>query len=220
MTPNSNTNGTYQAESNIFYMGPQGDYAIVCLSPLGREDWYNTGYDYFLEPQNAMPFRSTLILASSTGHNDIINLYPAPDNRSYKNWGPRDTFTRWSDGLSNQIIVGEKHIPKTLIGMCGENRQQSGDCSYLRSQGYGASCSGRTIRRTIGSVHTYYHLAYGDLYSNLDPVFDYGFGSIHSGICNFLLGDGSVKAFSNTTHTESVLARLADVSDGEPVQGF
>ncbi|MDR1141514.1 MAG: DUF1559 domain-containing protein [Planctomycetaceae bacterium] len=221
MTPNSETNGTYQAENNCFYMGPQGDYAIVCLSPLDRNDWYETAFDYNLKPQDAMPFRSAMIYSSPNGNNANYYTYSGNVNVNLRQWGPRDTLARWIDGLSNQIIIGEKHIPVTLIGKCGENRQQSGDCSYLRSQGYGASCSGRALRRTNSGVPTYYHLAFGDLYSNNDPVFDYGFGSIHPEICNFLLGDGSVKAYSNTTHTEFVLVRLADVSDGETVQsGF
>ena len=43
------------------------------------------------------------------------------------------------------------------------------------------------------------------------------FGSAHAGVCNFLLGDGSVRAVSTTTPHE-VLYALSVVNDGETTQ--
>jgi prepilin-type processing-associated H-X9-DG protein len=43
-----------------------------------------------------------------------------------------------------------------------------------------------------------------------------GFGSWHPGVCNFLLGDGSVRGIANTTG-KTILKGYAAVSDGETV---
>ncbi|MDR1141979.1 MAG: DUF1559 domain-containing protein [Planctomycetaceae bacterium] len=48
------------------------------------------------------------------------------------------------------------------------------------------------------------------------PVYDYGFGSPHPGICNFALGDGSVRGIINTVSVD-ILVALTDVSDGKAV---
>lgn len=45
----------------------------------------------------------------------------------------------------------------------------------------------------------------------------YGFGSWHPGVCPFLLGDGTVHAWSVTTPVIGVLFRLGHVSDGQTV---
>jgi hypothetical protein len=46
--------------------------------------------------------------------------------------------------------------------------------------------------------------------------YDWRFGSYHPDICNFLLGDGSVRGIGIPTSTK-VLMALSDVSDGETV---
>ncbi|MDR0335521.1 MAG: DUF1559 domain-containing protein [Planctomycetaceae bacterium] len=42
------------------------------------------------------------------------------------------------------------------------------------------------------------------------------FGSAHSGICNFLIGDGSVRSVSVTTPA-TLMRDLSDVQDGKSV---
>jgi len=46
------------------------------------------------------------------------------------------------------------------------------------------------------------------------PMFHYGFGSYHTSVCNFLLGDGSVQSVSVTTRTFPILVSYAMVDDG------
>jgi hypothetical protein len=46
---------------------------------------------------------------------------------------------------------------------------------------------------------------------------DYGFGSWHSDVCQFLLGDGSVRAIFNTTASNPILESLGCVNDGREV---
>jgi len=45
------------------------------------------------------------------------------------------------------------------------------------------------------------------------PNDGYGFGSWHPGVCQFALGDGSVRSLPVTT-TLSIVLMLSDVSDG------
>jgi len=57
-----------------------------------------------------------------------------------------------------------------------------------------------------------------DLAAGADGRF--GFGSWHPGICQFLVGDGSVKSVSNTVPqgTGSILHYMGKCNDGIPVQ--
>ena len=38
------------------------------------------------------------------------------DPTTWASWASRDTFSWWSDGTSNQVIAGEKHIPLAHLG--------------------------------------------------------------------------------------------------------
>jgi hypothetical protein len=48
-------------------------------------------------------------------------------------------------------------------------------------------------------------------------AFDFGFGSWHPGVCQFLIGDGAVRSISTTTPLDPILAALGDASDGVSV---
>ncbi|MDR1270648.1 MAG: DUF1559 domain-containing protein, partial [Planctomycetaceae bacterium] len=52
--------------------------------------------------------------------------------------------------------------------------------------------------------------------STNDALGHYAFGSWHSGICNFVLGDGSVRGISVTT-PQNILKAVSRVDDGEAV---
>ena len=158
-------------------------------------------------------------------------------------WQPRDQFARISDGLSNQIIIGEKHIPQDALGQCyratatGPDTNRAEwypptyyvDCSYMGfALGRGFSVS-QPIRRWTaegendGDPYTWGEITplrrpndtigVGEAY--VTPT-NNGFGSWHPGVCQFALGDGSVRSFAVTTPPR-ILACLVDVSDGNSV---
>ncbi|GHT16078.1 hypothetical protein FACS1894170_13510 [Planctomycetales bacterium] len=54
------------------------------------------------------------------------------------------------------------------------------------------------------------------LNSENGPVYDYGFGSYHPGVCLFAIGDASVQNIQNSVAI-SILVALTDVSDGATV---
>jgi hypothetical protein len=164
--------------------------------------------------------------STSTAIYDIPNNYKGPVRVSTlqiagnkRTWISRDSFSRLNDGTSNQIIVGEKHIPNNRLGQCGRNTTITGDqhftdCSFLapwirtrtsfaRGWYYG---SPRIIARGPNDYQ-------GDSQA---PPSTYSFGSWHTGICHFLMGDGSIQSLSVTTPA-STLECLIHVSDGKIV---
>ena len=141
---------------------------------------------------------------------------------------PRDTFSRVVDGLSNQIVVGEKHIPIDGLNVCNttapstNNWSQCHDCSYLC--GAESTGCGYILRSVASWWDDNYKTAYTDLANGIDGPYDHlaanqhasincGLGSWHASGCNVLRGDGSVSFLSSTT-TQTVLGYLASVNDG------
>jgi prepilin-type N-terminal cleavage/methylation domain-containing protein len=108
-------------------------------------------------------------------------------------------FRNISDGLSNTIFVGEKHL--TLEGF--------GKKSFDDNSVYNPDFH-RTIAR------------YGGPKAPLAVSPDEGippnsnFGSWHAGVCNFAFGDASIRPVSNTIDP-LVLQRLVVIDDGEVV---
>ncbi len=141
---------------------------------------------------------------------------------------PRDTFSRVVDGLSNQIVIGEKHIPIDGLNVCNTtapstaNWSQCHDCSYLCAA---ASTGCGSVWRCVAQYWSddrktpYSNLAngidgpYDHLASNNHASINCGLGSWHASGANFLKGDGSVTFMSSTT-PQHILGKLATVDDG------
>ena len=137
------------------------------------------------------------------------------------------------------VIVGEKHIPFNALGRCERATANQPDnvdnqhpfyhdCAYWASVGLGRGAAmSRWLRRSPGgndsnpsswdvnpprrhdevataATRTAFHIA------------DAGFGSWHPGVCQFVLGDGAVRALSTTTPVR-ILGCLGDTSDGNSV---
>jgi type II secretory pathway pseudopilin PulG len=107
-------------------------------------------------------------------------------------------FAQISDGLSNTFFVGEKHVALTAFG------QGPLDCSFYNGDYW--ICSTRSAGPNYPLVQ-------------LRNDTSSGFGSYHTGVCQFLLGDGSVRALANSTDP-NILALLANIADGQPIPGF
>jgi prepilin-type N-terminal cleavage/methylation domain-containing protein len=137
-------------------------------------------------------------------------------------YSARDTFHWWADGTSNQLIIGEKHVSQGNLGLC-YNDKRSGECSALTITAHG-TYGGRfpygVFRIIQGDARCRLARGPGD---NMGSVMggdghENAFGSWHSGgICNFLIGDGSVHSISNTITVftgNKILLKLAVVNDG------
>jgi prepilin-type N-terminal cleavage/methylation domain-containing protein len=108
------------------------------------------------------------------------------------------SFTNITDGLSNTIFAGDKHVHIQYFGYGVL------DCSLYNGDYW--MCSSRSAGPNYPLAQT-----------PTDSVI--GFGGYHIGICQFLIGDGSVRAISNSTNP-NILALLTNISDGQPIPEF
>jgi hypothetical protein len=171
------------------------------------------------------------------------NLWQASAG-NFSSWSCRDNFSYWADGTSNMIIMGEKHIPHYAfdppsdpnylvkwnggIGALGtaENQDYSGTSKYFPSQQYAniGRLMGPTTELARGPQDDRCNNwtdkandagAYPDI-NKVDPADAYLFGSAHTGVVNFAVGDGSVHSFS-VEISSNILYPLAQADDGVAV---
>jgi prepilin-type N-terminal cleavage/methylation domain-containing protein len=121
------------------------------------------------------------------------------------------SFASISDGLSNTLLVGEKHVP---LGEFGNYRNAAGqkvtDTCIYNGDDPAASARAAGVGNELVAD------------PNQEPVNNSlrtRFGSVHPGVCQFALADGSVRAISVTT-PGSVLADLATRAGGEVVPNY
>jgi hypothetical protein len=209
-------------DENNQFAGPQTDYAFVGCRGDGTTNWYQyAGIDMTVDGvSKAVNLRSPFRIAI------LDNLTMTPSYGSFTSWQPRDTMAFWQDGSTNQILFGEKHFPvhsgvpggiSAVDYPAGKGMNAiDGDNTYLTawSGGNGVVFTTRTFDDTGSGLR---HIARnrGDTSTTQDKGVSY-FGSAHSGVCNFLIGDVSVRGVSVTT-SATLLRDLSDVQDGKPV---
>ena len=212
------SNGVMSANLPGYWLGPQGDYAAVVHiynrsnvtpNPPGVDLWHPRWVRTQHDPYMFGPLRVAMWSGTTAS-----------------TWMPRVSMSWWSDGTSNQVVIGEKHINLGVVGQCPQgtdwgatnanaaNAIPLGDCSYLmagdNSQNYSTS---RSLMRSNQQPQL--------LRRPTDPSLGGGdvphsFGSWHPGICQFVVGDGSIHSLSITTDG-AILRALAEVSDGKTV---
>jgi len=150
--------------------GALGDYAACTGDPSGYIDY----------------IQNMLTLAGTPAGS-------LPANGAFIYLGGKLGFKNISDGLSQTLFIGEKHIPNSKFGITPDTSIFNGD--------HGAAAR----KAGVGAV-----LAKGptDTGSN--------FGSYHPGVCQFVMGDGSVKALNNSIDATN-LGRLANRQDGQVI---
>ncbi len=163
-----------------------GDYAVVGVDGPIDNFWSIDG-------QGAMPAAA----------------HPAVAGQSYRltSVAGKTRLASLTDGTSNTALMGEKHIPRRCLGF-GDRRSGAaggqpfcGDGSlYICGNGPGRGY----VLRNLGAP----------LARSLDELDIHQFGSWHSGICQFVLGDGSVRGVTNTTSI-IMLTRLGHRQDGQ-----
>ena len=213
--------------------GGQSDYAYVVYlartspsSGMTTEPLYDNWWGIF--GTSLVAYRDGL--ASGTGR-DKSPFTPGSTNISNdannnrKGWTAGNGIERWTDGSSNQLVWGEKHIPTSKLGKCddqGDPRPLGDDCAFY----YTGPMRWGSMFRVVG-IMPGGNIAQGPKHldrivrDGADPHLTwassgYSFGSYHPGVCTFLLGDGSVRAFPNTT-TSTILDAMSDVRDGRTV---
>ena len=164
------------------YFGALGDYA-VCAGDDGPGAAYN-----------GMNANGAFVLAHYT-HSS------GPSPLSITSWSSRTRFASITDGLSNTLFVGEKHVPLGKFG-----REDNGDGSI-----YNGDPLNENAARPAGERYPLARFP--------DEPYKINFGSYHAGICQFALGDGSVRPLP-TSISGQILRVLAVRDDGEAIPGF
>ncbi|MEM9410056.1 MAG: DUF1559 domain-containing protein [Planctomycetota bacterium] len=167
--------------SRQHYEGTSSDYAC-CVGTNVMDDWSGRGGN------------GAMIVAN-------WNYVSFDVPRILKQWESQTSFRDIFDGLSNTILVGEKHIrpgtfgmnsPGTLSANTGDGSIYNGDHPWVISRAAGPD----------------FPLA------NRNSPFNLQFGSWHPGVCQFTMGDASVQAVQITVDNE-ILAALAQRNDGQ-----
>ncbi|MFZ9822567.1 MAG: DUF1559 domain-containing protein [Gemmataceae bacterium] len=103
-----------------------------------------------------------------------------------------------SDGMSNTVLLGEKHIPPNKLGVGWF------DCSTFNGDYY--TCN----LRPSGKFFPWSTNQYEE---------EWKFGSYHFGKVPFAMADGSVRSLSTAT-SEEIQHRLGSRNDGEVIPDF
>jgi prepilin-type N-terminal cleavage/methylation domain-containing protein/prepilin-type processing-associated H-X9-DG protein len=176
--------------------GACGDYA--CCAGDGRlfDQQGNPVADDMHDKRANGPMIVAHVLKSTPPRSDDV---PVPDHiiesfTSYTN------FASVTDGTSNTLLIGEKHVRQGHFGEQGE-----GDHAYYSGLGY------HTAQRCAGP---FYPLARNSQDSSARK--SQRFGGPHPGVCQFVFVDGSVHALAVNIDLDT-LRRLANRHDGEPI---
>jgi hypothetical protein len=113
-----------------------------------------------------------------------------------------------SDGSSNCIVVGERYSPSGSNG----GTYVTGDASWVGTND--TSMMGQSL--TLGEASLPINYLFSG--SNSRPLTT-GFGSMHTGGCHFLMGDGTVR-FINQNIDMTTYRMLSRINDGGVVGDF
>ena len=128
---------------------------------------------------------------------------PLTRPRQFARWKSQTKFRSIRDGLTHTIFIGEKHV---IPGTFGTNtpanvRAQTGDGSIYNGD------HPWVISRAAGVEFPI---------ADRNSEFNSQFGSWHTGVCQFAMGDGSVQVLSNSIEPLT-LELLAQRDDGQVV---
>jgi type II secretory pathway pseudopilin PulG len=208
--------------------GPTGDYAFVLASGTGNGWGGSNGHQRLgllvtpwvdIRPDTATsgsychgPFRSSQITPDWTSHSSYKTTVSGI-GFGIKSWAGRDSMVGWwSDGTSNQLILGEKAILQGKINACSKSEGHY-DCSLMATTVDTAS----NIGRAFEDAHGGHWIPISRANEPYTTMFTHSFGGWHPSICNFAIGDGSVRSINVTTPPNTILYPLAQCDDGSPV---
>ena len=183
---NKDASGT--TDGNGGFESACGDYA--CCDGNGWERNTHLALGAMISP---------IVLNPNVGDD---NPYPRPI-RSFRS---RTNFAAITDGLSNTLLIGEKHVRLGELGLAS-----NGDNAYY--SGYGYTTAQRSAGWYIDGAGVRQNKP---LMKPTDAASTIRFGSWHTGVCNFVFCDGSVHSLAVNIDID-VLRRLAVRNDGQPV---
>jgi prepilin-type N-terminal cleavage/methylation domain-containing protein len=149
---------------------------------------------------------------NSNGGNGAIIVATQPSRYSVATspnvlapWTSQTRFLDIPDGLTNTILFGEKHVQQGRFGVNDPGGATAGDGSTYNGD------DPWIISRAAGPNNL--------LALSPNETFRAQFGSYHSGVCQFCLGDGSVRAIPVSV-SGTILSLLSVRNDGQYVPEF
>jgi prepilin-type N-terminal cleavage/methylation domain-containing protein len=143
-------------------------------------------------------------------------------------WTVRDDFSKVTDGLSNYLFLGERHVPAAKVGIntsaAVTGHATSWNCydgTYLgasRTHGMPRSVALDIYNNTVAVMiaRSPNDLGGAVMTTGANSSKYPNWGGCHTGIANFAAADGSVHSI-NATISRQVLAALGSTSMGEVV---
>ena len=162
-----------------FYPGALGDYACASGDRLSY----------------------TGVFDSADANGAMIEAEAQVTDRRVMSWRSRTSLNSLTDGTSNTILVGEKHVDPSAYG------QGIADFAVYHG-GIGSACN---IARVGGPG---FPLAQDPFSPALQP--ERVFGSYHPGVVQVVMGDGSVRGLPKDIDPQ-ILRLLIVRNDGEPI---
>jgi hypothetical protein len=175
--------------SKSHYEGALGDYAC-CVGDDMYDDYVGAGGNGAL-----------VVAKHPTKYSKVSNP------KKLASWPSQTRFQKITDGLSNTIFVGDKHVelgrwgtndPANLNATAGDSSTYNGDHPWVISRAAGPN---------------------NPLALSPTDKFLSQFGSYHPGVCQFVLGDASVRAIATST-SGTILSLLAVRDDGKSVPNY
>jgi type II secretory pathway pseudopilin PulG len=218
--PTSRGSSAKYSLGSIDQAGAKTDYVVLTAKDNFSCHWeryycyYANNTDQRDQKTFVGPFKIPTLVMNSGGSQSTIT-----HGRRITDWTYSKSFSWWSDGTSNQLCLGEKHIPARYRNDMTWT-QSCWDGTYA---GVYDNAGGGLMARIVSDNVNLFARSPNDSNYSTSPVSGgtpnregcEQLGSSHPGIVNFLVGDGSVHTISITT-LPRLVTQLTIVNDGNP----
>ena len=185
--------------------GTPGDYSQNDMNanssparPGGRSDYAANGGTQDNSADG--PFMNSSVTRAVdpvTGTVYTSNYAAAPQTTQILSWRGQVTLATISDGTSNTLLIGEKHLNANMIATPdGPDRSVFGPIrnAYRRNAGMGCSTASANPPNNPEPAPL---VSDPKATNGTSPFANERFGSWHPGICQFVMCDGSVRSLRN-----------------------
>jgi prepilin-type N-terminal cleavage/methylation domain-containing protein len=139
------------------------------------------------------------------------NFDQSPRGTRVLSWKGQLTLLGLTDGTSNTVVAGEKFVRKASLNGKNEDRSiYASDNQNNHRRLLGVNPDNGDVRTLVSDPNATLPTW---------PLCNSSFGGPHTGLCMFVMGDGSVKGIKTSVDTAN-LTRLAIRNDGQVINGL